>query len=163
MASLRQRVDHPTDLDSSGWFTPSAVEFRSERTHLPWESRDFKKLGLDETQRDRYLAFLDAVEQENTAPIHRVLGHPESVQGDMQLECQLVTHGLYCGDASGYEDPRAASLASGAGEWLLLFQLDSDDNTSMIWGDCGRLFFWITKESLSAARFERSWMILQCS
>jgi hypothetical protein len=33
---------------------------------------------------------------------HRILGHSTNIQGDMQLEAQLVTNGLYCGDPSGY-------------------------------------------------------------
>ncbi len=28
----------------------------------------------------------------------------------MELECQLVANGLYCGDSSGYEDPGRMSL-----------------------------------------------------
>jgi hypothetical protein len=37
-------------------------------------------------------------------PIHRLLGHPDPVHGDMQLECKLAANGLYCGDPSGYRD-----------------------------------------------------------
>ncbi|NNJ25646.1 hypothetical protein LzC2_17190 [Planctomycetes bacterium LzC2] len=45
---------------------------------------------------------------------HHLLGHSWNVQGDMQLEAQLVSHGLYTGDESGYEDPRAEALEQGA-------------------------------------------------
>ena len=40
-----------------------------------------------------------------------------NVQGDMQLEAQLVMNGLYCGDPSGYHDPRAAKLEKTCEEW----------------------------------------------
>jgi len=33
----------------------------------------------------------------------------------------------------------------------------------MMWGDMGMLYFWIRAEDLAARRFERVWMILQCS
>ena len=81
----------------------------------------------------------------------------------MRLECQLVTHGLYCGDESGYQDPRAEALAAGAGDWRLLFQLDSDEEgLGVSWGDAGKLYFWIRRPDLRARRFEATWTILQC-
>lgn len=33
---------------------------------------------------------------------HRIGGDPDVIQGDMYLECQLVTNGLYCDDSTGY-------------------------------------------------------------
>jgi uncharacterized protein YwqG len=94
---------------------------------------------------------------------HQMFGCPAQVQdGDMQLECQLVTHGLHCGDGSGYKDPRKKELEKNAHQWHLLLQLDSDDGANMMWGDCGRLFFWIHEDDLKQAKFDNVWMILQC-
>ena len=59
----------------------------------------------------------------------------------MDLECQLVSHGLYCGDASGYQATRAKELEAGRQDWILLLQLDTDDDAGMIWGDGGMLYF----------------------
>jgi uncharacterized protein YwqG len=81
----------------------------------------------------------------------------------MQTECQLVSNGLYCGDPSGYTDPKAAALMSGAMQWRLLFQLGSDDTTGMMWGDLGFLYFWINEDALRSRDFHKTWMILQCS
>ena len=80
----------------------------------------------------------------------------------MELECELVTHGLYCGDATGYEDPRAKELEISSRQWRLLLQIDSDDSAEMMWGDVGRVYFWIREEDLRQARFDRTWTILQC-
>jgi uncharacterized protein YwqG len=91
-----------------------------------------------------------------------MLGHPDPIQNDMQLDCQLAFHGLYTGNASGYEDPRRAELEKGAEDWQLLLQIDSDDKARMIWGDAGRLYFWIRKQDLEKRAFENVWMILQC-
>jgi uncharacterized protein YwqG len=81
----------------------------------------------------------------------------------MELECELVTNGLYCGDPSGYEDPRAKELEPNAKNWRLLLQIDSNDENEMMWGDCGRLYFWIRKEDLVNKQFDKSWFSLQCS
>jgi len=80
----------------------------------------------------------------------------------MQLEAQLVSNGLYCGDASGYNNPRAKALAAGATDWVLLLQLDSDDAAKIMWGDAGMLYFWIRRDDLAARRFDRTWFTLQC-
>ena len=67
------------------------------------------------------------------------MGHPKVIQNEMQLECQLVSNGLYCGDASGYDHPTRKILETGAMDWRLLFQLDTDDDfqsgkPGMMWG-----------------------------
>lgn len=98
----------------------------------------------------------------DVSPADRLLGHPQAVQGPMEMECQLVTHGLYCGDATVYNDPRAAALARKRRDWRLLLQIDSDDDSGMCWGDAGRLYYWIPKAGLRARDFTRVWMILQC-
>ncbi|RNI28710.1 DUF1963 domain-containing protein [Rufibacter latericius] len=95
--------------------------------------------------------------------INKLLGYSDNVQGEMELECELVTNGLYCGDESGYEDPKAQELAPNAVHWQLLLQIDSnEDECGMMWGDVGRLYFWIRKQDLLAKAFENSWLILQC-
>ena len=92
---------------------------------------------------------------------HQFFGHSANIQGDMQLEAQLVTNGLYCGDGTDYDDPRAATLAETADQWQLLLQLDSDERIEM-WGDSGMLYYWIRRDDLVAGDFSRIWMTLQC-
>jgi uncharacterized protein YwqG len=102
------------------------------------------------------------VHDEFHGPHHRIGGHAECVQNPMELECQLVTNGLYCGDVAGYEDPRSKTLAAGALDWRLLLQIDTDDAAGMMWGDCGRLYYWVREENLRAHDFGQCWLILQC-
>ena len=91
-----------------------------------------------------------------------MFGHPDSIQDDMQLECQLVTNGLYCGDPSGYDDPRTASLEKGKYDWRLLLQIDSDENLNTVWGDDGRIYYWIRDQDLKEGNFDNTWLLLQC-
>lgn len=95
-------------------------------------------------------------------PCHRIGGHSANIQGDMQLEAQLVMHRLYCGDETGYEDPRAAELEPTCEDWELLLQLDSDDEADLMWGDGGMLYFWIRRQDLARQDFSQVWMALQC-
>ena len=32
----------------------------------------------------------------------------------------------------------------------------------LMFGDCGHIYFYITKEDLAARRFDRIWLVLQC-
>lgn len=114
-------------------------------------------------QYDEFVNEVEAQGYPDASGRHRLLGHAANIQGDMQLEAQLVSHGLYCGDETGYQDPRAAKLVPGASDWLMLLQLDTDDGVDMMWGDVGMLYFWIRRADLLARRFERTWMTLQCS
>lgn len=94
---------------------------------------------------------------------HQIGGFPDPVQDDgMELECQLVSNGLYCGDPSGYHDPKVERLASGTDDWKLLLQFDSDDDLNVMWGDLGKLYFWIREQDGRARKFTDVWMILQC-
>lgn len=144
------------------------VNFRAGLT-LPHQGsriyEQFEKLAnLREKEADAYFDYADAVERfgRSKGANHHLLGHSDNIQGDMQLEAQLVTNGLYCGDASGHNDPRWKVLKSGAGEWMLLLQLDSDDTAEFMWGDMGMLYYWIRKGDLAESRFDRAWMGLQC-
>ncbi|MNE64597.1 hypothetical protein D3C80_1600170 [compost metagenome] len=81
----------------------------------------------------------------------------------MELECQLVTNGLNCGDETGYNDPRRKELEQDKDDWVLLLKVDSEEEkTGMLWGDCGRIYFWIKKQDLTKKNFDQVWCILQC-
>lgn len=96
-------------------------------------------------------------------PEHQLFGWPSPVQGEMELECQLASNGIYVGDPAGYRDPRAATLKANASDWTLLLQIDSDEDAQMMWGDCGMIYFWIRRTDLEQRRFDKAWLILQCS
>jgi hypothetical protein len=89
---------------------------------------------------------------------HRFGGHPLPIQGDMRIECALVTKGF---DLSAWNEA-AARLKSDAANWLLLLQIASDDRAGMMWGDVGNLYVWIHRDALRARRFEEARVIMQC-
>jgi uncharacterized protein YwqG len=95
---------------------------------------------------------------------HRIGGYPDCIQPsvDPKLEAHLVSHGLNCGDQSGYREGKERGLWPGAADWELLLQVDSEGGIGMQWGDGGRLYFLIHKDDLRQRRFEKAWMTLQC-
>lgn len=102
-----------------------------ELTFVPWESFAAESLAM---AREEFRVYADVLPSGDPT-IQRLLGHPDPVQGDMQLECQLAANGVYCGDASSSRDPRTARLRPGAADWRLLLQVDSQHETGMMWGD----------------------------
>jgi uncharacterized protein YwqG len=115
----------------------------------------------DESERDSdaYAEFRESYPL--SGPRHQLLGWPTPIQNEMELECQLVSNGIYVGDARGYKDPRAARLREGIDDWQLLLQIDSDDDAQMAWGDGGMIYFWIRKQDLENRAFDKAWLILQ--
>ena len=96
-------------------------------------------------------------------PSHQIGGWPLPIQADgMELEAQLASHGVYCGNPAGYESPEAMRLEGGAKDWRLLLQLDSDEHMDVMWGDAGILYFWVREQEAAAGRFDNVWAILQC-
>jgi uncharacterized protein YwqG len=152
------RVAPPTERANS--FHPCVLSFNAEYT-LSTDMRDY---GVDLHIWEKGSAFHELYKSlvEDPKVIHRLGGYAEAVQNSMELECQLVSNGLYCGNASGYQDPRRKVLEEGAKEWRLLLQIDSDDKVGWMWGDVGRLYFWIRESDLQQRDFDNVWCLLQC-
>ncbi|MBI5359537.1 MAG: DUF1963 domain-containing protein [Planctomycetes bacterium] len=151
----------PEGLSSDCVYNEKSVVLAPVETYPDWQDDRVDLLSLTERQFDQYIDLCASVFLGN--PEHHLFGHPSPVQGnDMDLECQLVSNGLCCGDGTEYSSSKAQRLEPGRADWVLLFQLDTDDDTGMMWGDCGMLYFWIKKADLEEKRFENCWMILQC-
>jgi uncharacterized protein YwqG len=150
-----QRTPPPRELGKYGVFRECSVEFRPELTfpecepYLDWDA-------LNEKEQDQYVEVLFDLQGGDS--IHRLLGHAAAIQDpDMQLQCQLYSHNV------DYHDPRRAELEKGKDDWILLLQIDSDARTEMMWGDWGRIYFYVRKQDLQERNFGKVWMILQCT
>lgn len=170
------RSPHPVLLDEyrdSGAFAACAVSFSAQLT-LPvlhyYERQAGSMIPLDipaeltmsDIEHDRYWDLHTKLTSEE--PRHRLLGFPDTIQGDMRAECQFVTHGVYMGGGSLSPSIRK-ELEPDIPDWRLLLQIDTDDGDDGfggIWGDAGMLYFWIRNQDLAARDFSKSWMILQC-
>jgi uncharacterized protein YwqG len=149
------------DAGESAALTHRNVAFRRVNV-LPSPARGaVAALALSSAETDRYFALAEDVF--DGQPRHQVAGLPTPVQGDgMEMECQLASNGLYCGDESGFADPQAPALAPGAAAWRLLLQIDSDDDVGVMWGDAGVIYYWVEADAARAGRFDNAWLILQC-
>ena len=98
---------------------------------------------------------------------HHLFGHPQILQDQMRSQCHMVSAGLYLGGPKDYETPEAKRmLAERHDHWNLLLQVDSSYSPAplpyrFMWGDLGRLYWWMRDEDLRTRAFERAWCILQ--
>jgi uncharacterized protein YwqG len=146
---------------AEGGLIRHALSFHAIDTYPSWERPAVVSLQLTDAEAEALIEQRLSVYGES--PHHQVWGFPDPIQGDeMELECQLVSHGLYCGDSSGYLSRDAPALRDGAKDWQLLLQVDSDDGLGVMWGDAGILYFWIREEDARAGRFDQAWAVLQC-
>ena len=160
-----ERRELPCDEDDEEEFGFEACSVSFYRKFsLPSVGIVEETLGLDTDEVDRYAAFVEEVydTQEGTGE-HQVLGLPMEIQGEMRGDCQLAFHGVFVGDSSRYTHPDYEKLTEQDNTWVLLLQLDTDDGAGMMWGDVGRLFFWLRQEDLSKGVFENCWLVLQCA
>ena len=154
-ALARDEIFRACRLTGTPWFSlPHPWSIRIDRLSLPAD-----QLRLYETYYyEEYSSTRGPLEFHH----HQLCGHPEPLQNDMLLECQLASHGLDCG-GPGCPDPRRTQLEAGATDWRLLLQLGSEDDAGMMWGDCGTLYFLLPDDAWRTGRFDRAWTILQCT
>ncbi|MCW1928691.1 YwqG family protein [Bhargavaea beijingensis] len=152
--------------DRSGWKVlyfedPADLERREvpEEVMLPEFAASFRAQETLDTDAVFDMDFDDETGEtifellEEGAPHHRVLGHPFAVQNPVFTE---VAH--YCGGVADWDEAEKA-----AEDYVLLLQMDSDDDLDAVWGDLGMLYFCIRKDDLAEKRFDRTQMVMQCS
>ena len=84
--------------------------------------------------------FLRAFARQRTEIGHQIGGHAMPIQGP-------VEHEIAKDDAES---------------WVLLAQIDSDEDAEMSWGDTGALYWLIRAEDLAARRFDQVRTTIQC-
>lgn len=92
--------------------------------------------------------------EKETDPHHQLLGNPASIQGAyMEAECEGIPLN---------KGPLNAEQLSRLSKWKLLAQFDSDDLPGMMWGDLGRLFYYIREMDLNMEKFDNVYVTGQC-
>jgi hypothetical protein len=93
-------------------------------------------------------------------PVHRLLGHPASIQGDPYLDVEMSRRG-WDGWREGTDE--ALALRERALGWRLLLQVDAyQDDELLLEQDGGFFYFWIPADALAAHDFGRAQGCLQC-
>lgn len=101
-------------------------------------------------------------ERDDERPMHQLLGHPDSIQGDPYLDVEMTTNP---GGWDGWRDgtPESRRLRDRALRWRLLLQVDAtQDDELLLNQDGGYFYFWIPDDALAAHDWSRARGALQC-
>lgn len=177
--SVLSAADFPEDMEECFQFPMVQIKLSREISYPCWE--DFFALFWNKKKDVRWdeikvewekfddiwqeLARADTDEPEERS---QLLGWPDVIQNSMYKECDLVAQGYAMGNPEELQKipeeicKRAEETAFD--RWMLLFQLDTVEcgDFELMFGDCGHIYFYITKEDLVARRFDRIWLVLQC-
>lgn len=154
----------PESLSESGKLPQLAIRFSSV-AEVPDADEFEMRFGEDITDHpEDYSEYMMLGMKEEDAICHKLLGFADSIQGMMIEECEMVAKGYYCGNAVKITTTDRLIIQKDCKNWNLLFQLDTieKDDFQLMFGDCGRIYFYIRDEDLKAKRFEDTWLILQC-
>jgi uncharacterized protein YwqG len=153
-----QRTTPSAQLPTASQFKACSIRCATEITLSQYPKLDVPHFDWTDDEQKNYETLLSTFPNpEDHAAIHdRLLGNPDTLQDDMRLQCQLVSHGI-----TDDSDPRAAEVAKGAMDWQLLLQMDSDEHAGMRWGNAGMLYYWVKRDDLKAHRFDDTWLVLQ--
>lgn len=155
----------PEDMGEGSRLPELPISFWNRDDVPDWaEYAEYHDVGNDYEEYGAARENLAATEED--APITKLLGYADIIQGDMLAECELTGRR---GINTGMEWPKmteaeTARLVKDSQEWTLLFQLDTVEagDFELMFGDCGRVYFYIRKEDLRERNFESVWVILQC-
>lgn len=165
--AVLKQADLPSDLDEEVVFDEFAVKLKKEWTIPPFDSMEMEELEFSEDELDGYYDLIDKSElefeeeSEEESRLGRMLGYPDQIQGNMQVECELVDRGYNLAEEIDVSKLDVHEIEETAHRWVLLMQIESCGLTEMMWGDEGRVYFWIKKEDLVALRFDQVRLILQ--
>lgn len=150
----------PTDLNLNYFFPKLNINLKIKDSYPDYENLP-KEYNCDKYE--IFYEFLNKNEEEN---ISKILGWSDTIQGEMREECELIDKGYFLGDTYDSIPKKVLDEVEkkGKNKWVLLFQLASIeiDDFELMFGDSGKLYFWIKKEDLLNKNFDNVWLILQC-
>lgn len=97
----------------------------------------------------------------------KLLGYADVIQNSMSEECETLSRGYGTGSPEDYAKIPASEeqdIKEKSHDWMLLFQMgmiETEDSVIMF-GDFGHIYFWIRKQDLKECNFDKVWLILQC-
>ena len=156
----------PKDLTEDCRFPMLRIVMNSQTSYPSWDDLIKLKPEVESVDDDVYEEAERILHGEESNQFSQLLGWPDVIQNSMFDDCELINQGYFLGRGISDIPKKTLRQASDVAydRWMLLFQLDTVEskNFELMFGDCGHIYFYITKEDLAARRFDRMWLILQC-
>ena len=167
--SALSAAELPADMDEDFIMPMVKIALSQKPSYPSWQ--DFTEAFPDDDDDEAFNTAWEELtgEDEDDLPDRsQLLGWADVIQNSMFEECDIASKGYYLGNPEGWrkipKDIRQEAEQTAKDRWMLLLQLDTVecDDFELMFGDCGHIYFYITKEDLKARRFDNIWLILQC-
>lgn len=167
--SALSAAEFPADMDEDFIMPMVKIALSQKPSYPSWQ--DFTEAFPDDDDDEAFNTAWEELtgEDEDDLPDRsQLLGWADVIQNSMFEECDIASKGYYLGNPEGWrkipKDIRQEAEQTAKDRWMLLLQLDTVecDDFELMFGDCGHIYFYITKEDLKARRFDNIWLILQC-
>lgn len=101
-------------------------------------------------------AFTEEISGRHHGVQHQIGGYANNIQAPVEME---AAWGVLGGDVKAIDPAEAAVEAA---RWRPLFQVDSDDDLDVMWGDAGILYWLARPEDLNAGDLTQATFTWQC-
>ncbi|MCL1896639.1 MAG: YwqG family protein [Clostridiales bacterium] len=162
------RQPFPPGLEPDCRLPEIPVSFSAENDLPDWEefAENNDEEGYDSEEYYEERELLGYVEDEESER-SKLLGYSDIIQNDMHLECEMSANRIYSGAAYSFRDlseGQRAELNEKSKQWRLLLQLGTvqKEGFELMFGDCGRIYYWIREGDLARRDFDGCWLVLQC-
>lgn len=157
--------EYPIGIPERNMLPRLGIRFTREATYPHCE--DF--IILTDRQIDDYDKFEEAEKElsiHRNDRMHRTLGWADLIQNNTTWKCELLSRGYSFGAdfMKIPEEIRNGTKLPSVHRWKLLFQIGTvkEGNFTLMFGDAGKLYFFIPEEDLKARRFDRVYGEMQC-
>lgn len=165
---LLQQIAMPEDLEEDA-FVPECKVCFEKNISLPYYEDYSRMEEADDVEWDDYdeaCAKLGC-ERDEWGKKTKLLGYADVIQNSMYEECEILFRGYRAGSPEDYAKIRLSErqdIKEKSKDWMLLFQMGTieTENSEIMFGDCGHIYFWIRKQDLKECNFDKVWLILQC-
>lgn len=167
--SALSAAEFPADMEEDFIMPMVKIALSQKPSYPSWQ--DFTEAFPDDDDDEAFnIAWeeLTGEDEDDLPDRSQLLGWADVIQNSMFEECDIASKGYYLGNPEGWrkipKDIRQEAEQTAKDRWMLLLQLDTVecDDFELMFGDCGHIYFYITKEDLKARRFDNIWLILQC-
>lgn len=167
--SALSAAEFPVDMEEDFILPMVKIALSQKPSYPSWQ--DFTEAFPDDDDDEAFNAAWEELTGEDAEELpdrSQLLGWPDVIQNSMFEECDIAAKGYYLGNPEGWKkipkEIRQEAEETAKDRWMLLLQLDTVEcnDFELMFGDCGHIYFYITKEDLKARRFDNIWLILQC-
>ena len=166
------RTELPADLPTMpyNFHIPEAPISFSATKELP-DFDEFMELRNENISYDHWNEYDDTkielgykIDETDNFEKSKLLGYADLGQDSMLLQCELSYNGIFSGGAEIKASEEEMNLyKKNSNQWQLLLQLGSLNvgDYELMWGDMGRIYYYIKIDDLKKLDFENCWLVLQ--